>query len=85
MWKCGDTTHYGQLIEDNCLQRCWDECLKQSCYSDAKQDISKFNAENRWKKRGISINPTIFGISFADPGFLNQAGTYVFTVFGFYE
>ena len=73
--KHGDVTHYRHVIGDDCVRRCWSECLKQSCYFDAKKEILKFNAENRWKKRGISINPTMFGIAFFENKFMNQAGT----------
>ena len=74
LFKSGDTTHYGHLIDNDCLRRCWDGCLKQSNYFEARQQISKFNAENKWKKRGISINPTMFGIGFFETKGMNQAG-----------
>lgn len=74
IYKKGQRTHYGQIIEDDCVRQCWDECLKQSKYHDIKEEILKFNAENKWKKRGISINPTMFGISFFEAKFMNQAG-----------
>ena len=38
--------------------------------------MAKFNKENRWKKRGISVIPTKFGISFG-VAFLNQSGALV--------
>ena len=76
--KSEHKTHYGQFIEANCLRRCWDECLMRSKYVDVKEEIAKFNSEHKWKKRGISINPTIFGISFFEDKFLNQAGNDYF-------
>ena len=74
LFKSGDTTHYGHLIDNDCLRQCWDGCLKQSNYFEARQEISKFNAENKWKKRGISINPTMFGVGFFEAKGMNQAG-----------
>ena len=74
LFRPGDMTHYGHLIDDDCVRRCWDECLKQSCYFEARHEISKFNGKNLWKKRGISINPTMFGIAFFEAKFMNQAG-----------
>jgi len=38
--------------------------------------IEKFNSENQWRKRGISIIPTKFGMSF-EAMFMNQAGALV--------
>ena len=32
--------------------------------------------ENRWRKRGITMVPTLYGVSF-NPIFLNQAGALV--------
>jgi xanthine dehydrogenase/oxidase len=49
---------------------------KQSNFHQEKQNVEAFNAQNRWKKRGISIVPTKFGISFTGL-FLNQAGALV--------
>ena len=69
----GDRTHYNQEIEDETLQRCWQSCLEQSQYWKVRDEISKFNSENRWKKRGVSVIPTMFGISYTAL-FLNQAG-----------
>lgn len=48
----------------------------RSNYFEQKADVEKFNSENRWKKRGISIIPTKFGISFTAKH-LNQAGALV--------
>lgn len=39
-------------------------------------EVEKFNKLNRWKKRGISLVPTNFGISYTVQ-FLNQAGALV--------
>uniref|UniRef100_A0A8C0VD11 Xanthine dehydrogenase n=1 Tax=Cyanistes caeruleus TaxID=156563 RepID=A0A8C0VD11_CYACU len=72
----GDTTHFNQKLEGFTLRRCWDECLSSSSYHARKKLIEEFNKQNRWKKRGMSIIPTKFGISFTVP-FLNQAGALV--------
>uniref|UniRef100_A0A8C0V8W0 Xanthine dehydrogenase/oxidase n=1 Tax=Cyanistes caeruleus TaxID=156563 RepID=A0A8C0V8W0_CYACU len=60
----GDTTHFNQKLEGFTLRRCWDECLSSSSYHARKKLIEEFNKQNRWKKRGMSIIPTKFGISF---------------------
>uniref|UniRef100_A0A8C2TTF7 Xanthine dehydrogenase/oxidase n=1 Tax=Coturnix japonica TaxID=93934 RepID=A0A8C2TTF7_COTJA len=60
----GDLTHFNQKLEGFTLRRCWDECLSSSNYHARKKLIEEFNKQNRWKKRGMCIIPTKFGISF---------------------
>lgn len=76
MYKEGDLTHFNQKLEGFTLPRCWDECIASSQYLARKREVEKFNRENCWKKRGLCIIPTKFGISFTLP-FLNQGGALV--------
>lgn len=76
LYKEGDLTHFNQRLEGFSVPRCWDECLKSSQYYARKSEVDKFNKENCWKKRGLCIIPTKFGISFTIP-FLNQAGALI--------
>lgn len=76
MYKEGDLTHFHQKLEGFTLPRCWDECLANSQYHTRKSEVDKFNKENCWKKRGLCIIPTKFGISFTS-AFLNQAGALI--------
>ncbi|KAM9382681.1 xanthine dehydrogenase/oxidase isoform 3-T3 [Phaethornis superciliosus] len=76
LYNEGDLTHFNQKLEGFTLRRCWDECLSSSNYHARKIRIEEFNKQNRWKKRGMCIIPTKFGISFTVP-FLNQAGALV--------
>nr|XP_045005149.1 xanthine dehydrogenase/oxidase [Jaculus jaculus] len=76
MYKEGDLTHFNQKLEGFTLSRCWDECLASSQYHARRSEVDKFNRENCWKKRGLCIIPTKFGISFTVP-FLNQGGALV--------
>lgn len=76
MYKEGDLTHFNQKLEAFTLPRCWDECIASSQYHARKMEVEKFNRENCWKKRGLCIIPTKFGISFTLP-FLNQGGALV--------
>nr|GMD12939.1 xanthine dehydrogenase 1-like isoform X1 [Ipomoea batatas]GMD16352.1 xanthine dehydrogenase 1-like isoform X1 [Ipomoea batatas] len=72
----GAVLHYGQKVENCTLERLWNE-LKLSCdFSNACKEVEKFNLGNRWKKRGIAMIPTKFGISFTTK-FMNQAGALV--------
>ncbi|KAJ8309320.1 hypothetical protein KUTeg_014194 [Tegillarca granosa] len=86
LYKEDDCTHYNQVLENCTVERCWTECLKQSNYDRRRKDVNIFNSfhtyissyfsENRWKKRGISVIPVKFGISYTAL-FLNQAGALV--------
>ncbi|CAH0406917.1 unnamed protein product [Chilo suppressalis] len=69
-------THYGQILTHCTLQKCWDECVEKSNLVDRKKNIDLFNRQHRWRKRGISIIPTQFGIAFTEK-MLNQAGALV--------
>ncbi|THG22542.1 hypothetical protein TEA_025075 [Camellia sinensis var. sinensis] len=58
------------------IRRLWNE-LKSSCdFLKARKEVEKFNFHNRWKKRGVAMVPTKFGISFTTK-FMNQAGALV--------
>nr|CAD7423911.1 unnamed protein product [Timema monikensis] len=76
LMKEGEKTHYNQVIVNCPLQRCWDECLLRANFTRRKVEVDNFNRQNRWKKRGLSVVPTMFGISFTAL-FLNQAGALV--------
>ncbi|KAJ8353445.1 hypothetical protein SKAU_G00210120 [Synaphobranchus kaupii] len=76
MYKEGDMTPFNQCLEQFTIGRCWDECLSISDYHQRRVQVEQFNKQHRWKKRGISIIPTKFGISFTAV-FLNQAGALV--------
>jgi Molybdopterin-binding domain of aldehyde dehydrogenase len=80
-------THYGQLIEHCTLKQVWDE-LKASCnFARVQQEAASFNRQNRWRKRGVAMVPTKFGISFTS-SHLNQvpcAPTSLSVILTFYH
>lgn len=53
------------------IARVWDEVKKVSDYATRSADVSKYNAEHKYRKRGIAITPVKFGIAFTAK-FLNQ-------------
>ncbi len=71
-----NTTHYGQEIEDNRVQRIWSELMESSQFVSRKADIAQWNASSPRIKRGIAITPVKFGISFTLTHY-NQAGALV--------
>ncbi|KAK3205307.1 hypothetical protein Dsin_019353 [Dipteronia sinensis] len=72
----GSILHYSQQLQHCTLLPLWNE-LKLSCdFLKARQEVDQFNVNNRWKKRGVAMVPTKFGISFTTK-FMNQAGALV--------
>ncbi|XP_071706054.1 xanthine dehydrogenase 1-like [Rutidosis leptorrhynchoides] len=72
----GSILHFGQQVQDCTLHRLWDE-LKKSCnFLKVRSEVEEFNLKNRWKKRGVAMIPTKFGIAFTTK-FMNQAGALV--------
>ncbi|EFA09973.1 Xanthine dehydrogenase-like Protein [Tribolium castaneum] len=73
LYKEGDFTHYNQKLVNCTLDKCWHECIQSSNYHEKRKEVERFNRENRYKKRGLSVIPTKYGIAFTAPH-LNQAG-----------
>jgi len=72
----GDLTPYGQTVTDAVAREIMTE-LETSCdYRARRAAIAKWNAENGYLKRGLSLTPVKFGISFTTT-YLNQAGALV--------
>ncbi|XP_015117328.1 xanthine dehydrogenase [Diachasma alloeum] len=76
LYKEDDLTHYQQKLLRCPLERCWQQCLAQSNYRLRKSEVDQFNKANRYRKRGIAVIPTKFGIAFTAL-FLNQGGALV--------
>ena len=71
-----NTTHYGQEIEDNRIQRVWSELKASSDLERRRAVLRDSNARSPHRKRGIAMTPVKFGISFTTTH-LNQAGALV--------
>ncbi|KAL6770287.1 XDH1 [Auxenochlorella protothecoides x Auxenochlorella symbiontica] len=76
MYNEGDVTHFGQRLEGCQARRCWEEVHTLSGWAAREADVAAFNAANRFRKRGLSLLPTKFGISFTTK-FMNQAGALI--------
>ncbi|KAL1383823.1 molybdopterin binding aldehyde oxidase/xanthine dehydrogenase [Phyllosticta capitalensis] len=78
LYRIGDRTPFHQLIDDDWHVPTMMRQLKQSSdYERRKAAVAAYNAEHRWRKRGISLVPCKFGLSFATAIHLNQAGASV--------
>ncbi|XP_065093510.1 xanthine dehydrogenase-like [Ochlerotatus camptorhynchus] len=76
MYQEGDKTHYNEPIENCNVRRCWQEMMESSNFKDRRSEVEDFNKQHRWRKRGISVVPTMFGIAFTAVH-LNQSGALI--------
>jgi xanthine dehydrogenase/oxidase len=58
----GSITICGQPIVNCTLQTVWNTLLQRSRYEDRMGRCEEYNANNLWRKRGISITPVRYGI-----------------------
>uniref|UniRef100_A0A672MRH9 xanthine dehydrogenase n=1 Tax=Sinocyclocheilus grahami TaxID=75366 RepID=A0A672MRH9_SINGR len=70
MYKEGDFTPFNQRLDKFTIDRCWEECMQLSDFNKRKDAVEQYNRQHRWTKRGLSIIPTKFGISFTAAGAL---------------
>lgn len=72
LYKEAEETHFKQKLVDWNVPLLWDQLKSSGDFEARSQAVEQFNATHRYKKRGISMIPTKFGISFTAI-FLNQA------------
>ncbi|KAJ3105387.1 hypothetical protein HDU97_008141 [Phlyctochytrium planicorne] len=85
-YKEGDITHFSCPLEDYDMHKLWQyqhinesnrkQLLESSEYYKRREEVAAFNAKNRFRKRGIIVMPTKFGLAFT-ARFYNQAGALV--------
>jgi len=71
-----NVTPYHQKVEDCIIQRIVAELEESADYAGRRREISAFNANSRFVKRGLALTPVKFGISFTKTE-SNQAGALV--------
>jgi len=73
----GDITPYGMELEGCRARACWEGAVSSAGGMEARRAaVAEFNGKSRFRKRGVAVVPTKFGISFTTK-FLNQAGALV--------
>jgi xanthine dehydrogenase/oxidase len=75
-YKPNEETHFNQSLKDWYVPLMYKQVQEGSSYQARREAITKYNEEHKWKKRGLALIPTKFGISFTAL-FLNQAGALV--------
>ncbi|KAL8920101.1 MAG: hypothetical protein Q9208_006454 [Pyrenodesmia sp. 3 TL-2023] len=76
MYKPHEITHFNQELKDWHVPLMYQQVLAEADYGQRRKAVDDFNAKSKWKKRGLAIIPTKFGISFTAL-WLNQAGALV--------
>lgn len=74
--KTGDVFHYGQICDSNNAGKSWKDLYTHFNVEAEKQKQSKFNSTNIFVKKGLSLMPICFGISFTKTP-MNQARALV--------
>ncbi|RPB08102.1 hypothetical protein P167DRAFT_494625 [Morchella conica CCBAS932] len=77
LYKEGQLTPFLQKIEDWHVPLLLEQLRKEADYDRRVKEVEEFNKTHKWKKRGICLIPTKFGLSFATAVHLNQAGALV--------
>ncbi|KAI4163081.1 MAG: hypothetical protein LQ342_003208 [Letrouitia transgressa] len=76
LYKPHEITHFNQELKDWHVPLMYQQVLREADYARRRKSVDDFNAKSKWKKRGLALIPTKFGISFTAI-FLNQAGALV--------
>lgn len=76
MYQVGEETHFNQKLIDWHVPIMYRQVQEESDYARRRAAVDQFNREHKWRKRGLALIPTKFGISFTAT-FLNQAGALV--------
>ncbi|KAI1084003.1 xanthine dehydrogenase [Whalleya microplaca] len=75
-YKSNDETHFNQPLQDWYVPLMYKQVQEESDYANRRKAVDKFNTSHKWRKRGLALIPTKFGISFTAL-WLNQAGALV--------
>jgi xanthine dehydrogenase large subunit len=76
MMDNGDEFPYGQIVQECQSKNCWDDVVATYDIERAKEEVAAFNEKNDLSKKGLSMMPVCFGISFTNT-MMNQARALV--------
>ncbi len=73
--QTGNELPYGQKVVSEAIP-CWEKAVKTYQLAELEAQINQFNNNNKWLKKGLSLMPICFGISFTNT-LMNQARALV--------
>ncbi|BGP22254.1 xanthine dehydrogenase/oxidase [Rhodotorula toruloides] len=76
LYKEGQETQYHQAVLDWHIPRLLQDCKRDSNYESRKKETERFNQEHRFRKRGLALVPTKFGLAFGVKA-MNQGSALV--------
>ncbi|WIA42815.1 hypothetical protein OEZ86_008746 [Tetradesmus obliquus] len=77
LYKEGDVTHFGMVMEGCQVIPCWEGAIQSAGgWQQRREAVDAFNQQHRWRKRGLALTPTKFGIAFTKLTY-NQGGALV--------
>ncbi|KAK4050059.1 hypothetical protein OIO90_005249 [Microbotryomycetes sp. JL221] len=76
LYKEGQRTPYHQPVLDWYVPKMLQDCSAHSNYSHRKEAVAAFNKEHKWRKRGLALLPTKFGLAFGIKA-MNQGAALV--------
>ncbi|KAF7324796.1 Xanthine dehydrogenase/oxidase [Mycena kentingensis (nom. inval.)] len=76
LYKEAQKTPYHQKVLDWHVPRMLSDCRRDSQYDERRAAVQRFNKEHKWRKRGIVLLPTKFGLAFGVKA-MNQASALV--------
>jgi xanthine dehydrogenase/oxidase len=76
LYKEGQETQYHQAVVDWHVPRLLQDCKRDSDYEARKKEVERFNQEHRFRKRGLALVPTKFGLAFGVKA-MNQGSALV--------
>lgn len=74
--KNGNEFPYGQIVRESQAINCWEEAKELYDFKQLQLEVREFNKQNEFYKKGISLMPVCFGISFTNT-MMNQARALV--------
>ena len=76
LYREGDVTHYGQVVQESRLDQVWAGVTADADLERRLAEVAQTNRADPYRKRGVAVTPVKFGISFTAT-VLNQAGALV--------
>lgn len=61
LYDRGDVTPFGQALSYCYMKQVWAYAMEVSKFEEKHKKVEKFNKENKWRKRGISMIPVKYG------------------------
>ncbi|XP_061428611.1 LOW QUALITY PROTEIN: xanthine dehydrogenase-like [Lethenteron reissneri] len=76
LYSKGDVTPLGYLLPYCSIHQLYADLLTTAAVRERQADIAKFNADNRWKKRGLAVVPIKYNLSWNWCHFLCTVAIY---------